>query len=267
MRQVEALREALKAALRAARLPADTKVRALVAGISGFDGGYSTLPALDALAERSRVVHDTAIAHAGALDGKPGIIVIAGTGSVALGNSAPDTPFVRAGGWGYFFGDEGSAVWIAHAAMRNAMHCEDRGDVTALRDRAFAFFGTNSLRAIQHAWAHGEISRTALAAFAPDVLACAAEGDNRAGIVRLAAAQSLVEIVATVDLRLYRANPEAGAPERSVARVGGLFRDAAFANIFGEELYRTGQRRLTAVDPVNDPALGALTLARTLGSA
>jgi glucosamine kinase len=235
-----------------------------VAGISGFDGGHSTLPPLDAFAERSRVVHDTAIAHAGALDGEPGIIVIAGTGSVALGNDTPGGPFFRAGGWGYFFGDEGSAVWIAAAAIRSAMQREDRGDATDLRDRAFAFYGTNSLRAIQHAFAHGEISRPALAAFAPDVLACATAGDEAAKVVRLAAARSLVEIVGAVDLRLTRSGPQGAVLKRTVAKVGGLFRDQEYSKIFDDEIDRSLHHRMAVIEPLHDPALGALALARKL---
>jgi N-acetylglucosamine kinase-like BadF-type ATPase len=256
-RQIDALAAALRAALEAAHLPPDTRVRALVAGISGFDGGYSSVPRLEALAERSQVVHDTVIAHAGALSGAAGIVVIAGTGSVALGNAAFGSPFVRCGGWGYFFGDEGSAVWIARSALRCAMQREDRGEASVLCDRAFAFYGTNSLRAIAHAFAHGEISRPALAAFAGDVLTCANEGDRDARSVRDGAANELAELTATVDRRL-------GATSlRLVSRAGGLFRDDAFAAAFGDAL-TNALPHANLVEPAHDPALGALALARKL---
>jgi N-acetylglucosamine kinase-like BadF-type ATPase len=259
-RQAAALGEALGAALEAAGLPRTTRVRALVAGISGFDGGHSASPRLEALAERFDVVHDTLIAHAGALDGAAGIAVIAGTGSVALGNAAPGGAFVRCGGWGYFFGDEGSAVWIAREALRLAMLREDRKRPSALAGRAFTFYGTNSLRAIQHAFAHGEITRPALAAFASDVLAFAGEGEPDALGIRAAAAAELAQLVEAVDAVL------AGTGSPLVSRAGGLFRDPGFADAFRAAVERAlPNARL--IEPAHDPATGALMLARRLGGA
>ena len=258
VRQAAALGEALGAALEAANLPRSMRVRALVAGISGFDGGHSVRPRLDGLAERSEVVHDTVIAHAGALGGAAGIVVIAGTGSVALGNAVPDGAFVRCGGWGYFFGDEGSAVWIAREALRLAMAREDRKRPSALADRAFTFYGTHSLRAIQHAFAHGEITRPALAAFASDVLAFAEEGDRDALAIRVAAAAELALLVDALDTALE------GTGSPLVSRAGGLFRDPGFARAFRDALERAlPNARL--MEPAHDPAAGALLLARKLG--
>lgn len=250
---------ALQAAFEAARLDSQTPLRALVAGISGFDAGSSPQPALRIAADRVKFAHDTAIAHEGALDGAAGVVVIAGTGSVALGNAHPGERYVRAGGWGYFFGDEGSALWIARSALRLAMLREDRDEPGALAARAYAFYGTNSLRAIQHAFAHGEISRPALAAFASDVLALAAEDDRDALRVRDAAAAELAELAAIVDRRL------GPAQLRLVSYAGGLFRDEPFATAFGDALFEAlPHAELTA--PAHDPAAGALMLARKLGA-
>lgn len=254
-RQRDALTGALDRACDAAHVPRTVRIRALVAGISGFDQGLSQGPEIGARAECVRVVHDTEIAHAGALDGSAGIVVIAGTGSVALGNDAPGD-FVRAGGWGYFFGDEGGALWIARAALRRAMLRADRGEPSLLGDRALAAFGVTSLRGIQHAFAHGELSRPKLAAFASDVLA-AAEDDGDAHAVRRAAANELAELVATVDLRLERAS------WRLVSYAGGLFADAAFVDAFGEALGELVPHA-NLVSPIGDPATGALVLARRL---
>ena len=54
--------------------------------------------------------NDVHIAHAGALSGKNGIVIIAGTGSI--GYSVINNVTKRVGGWGYIIGDEGSAYWI-----------------------------------------------------------------------------------------------------------------------------------------------------------
>jgi N-acetylglucosamine kinase-like BadF-type ATPase len=254
-RQLAALHAALDAGLDEAGLPRDTHFTAIVAGISGFDSGVSPPLDLGGRAERARIVHDSEIAHAGALNGAAGIVVIAGTGSVALGNAESGEAFVRAGGWGYFFGDEGSATWIARVALRRAMARSDRGEASPLRDRALAFFGTHSLRAVQHAFAHGELTRPALAAFAADVLAVADAGDPDARDVRASAAAELADLVATVERHFPR------APITLVSYAGGLFHDAAFAEAFGDALQRTVPQA-ELVEPAGDPAAGALLLAR-----
>ena len=250
-----ALEAALGSALAVARLDPATRLQAVVAGISGFDRGLSPVPVLGERAERVTIAHDTVIAHEGALGGAAGIVVIGGSGSVALGNAEPGTPFVRCGGWGYFFGDEGSAIWIARSALRLAMLREDREEPGALGARAHAFYGTNSLRAIQHAFAHGDISRPALAAFASEVFDCAAEGDRDALRVRDAAAAELAALAATVDRRLE------ATPIRLVSYAGGLFGDEPFTDAFGQVLLET-LPHANFVAPAGDPALGALSLAR-----
>lgn len=63
-----------------------------------------------------QLVNDAVVGWAGSLEGKEGIHVVAGTGSLAIGKGA-DGKFVRAGGWNEFFGDEGSCYWIGKEAM------------------------------------------------------------------------------------------------------------------------------------------------------
>ncbi len=257
MRQAAALEGALAAGLDAAHLPRATRFSAIVAGLSGFDRGISPEPDFWPRTGCAQILHDTEIAHAGALDGGPGIVVIAGTGSVALGNAEPDVAsFVRAGGWGYFFGDEGSALWIARSALRSAMYREDRGEPSALAVRALAFLGADSLREVQHAFAHGEIARPALAAFASDVFACAAEDDADAAAVVREGAAALAALAAVVAVRL----------DRRACRVsysGGLFEDGAFVNCFTNALAAALPGAQVAL-PAYSPAAGALLLARRL---
>jgi N-acetylglucosamine kinase-like BadF-type ATPase len=70
------------------------------------------------------VVDDTEAALAGAFGAGPGVIVIAGTGSNALGQSGNGRT-ARAGGYGFLVGDEGSAYWFASQAMRAALRSRD----------------------------------------------------------------------------------------------------------------------------------------------
>jgi N-acetylglucosamine kinase-like BadF-type ATPase len=259
-RQAAAIEVALAAALEIAGFPAATRFAGLVAGITGFDEGISAIPDLNPFAERFAVVHDTAIAHAGAFGGAAGIVAIAGTGSVALGHGEPGSAFVRAGGWGYFFGDEGGAIWIARTALRRAMLRHDRGEGSDLEERALASFGAVSLREIQHGFAHGEIERPALAAFASDVLESAAAGDADAVAIRAAACAELAELVVTVDRRL------AVSAARSVSYAGGLFENDAFVEVFRNSV-AAAIPNASVNAPEQDPVGGAFVLARLLARA
>jgi glucosamine kinase len=253
-RQAEVLDDVLARALAAAGLSPDTALAALVAGISGYDEGIATPPRLRVNAANVSFVHDATIAHAGALAGGAGILVLSGTGSVAVGCSDPAQPLVRAGGWGCFFGDEGSALWIARTALRGAMRREDRGSPSTLGRLGCERFGVASLRALQHAVAHAEIDRPSLAAFAPFVLAAAERGDRDALAVRREAVAQLAELARTVDERLLP------APLRLVTYAGGLFENAEFSAAFEDALVAT-LPHAEIVEPLGDPLYGALRLA------
>jgi N-acetylmuramic acid 6-phosphate etherase len=152
-------------------------------------------------AERAAVTSDAVIAHAGALDGKPGVVLIAGTGVVALAIGA-DGALRTVDGWGPWLGDEGGGAWIGAAGLRAALRAHDgRGPSTALLDAARARFGA------PQTWPAQLTGATALASFAPDVVA--AEGDAAARAIVRAAAEAL-------------AATARAAGDGPVAMVGGL---------------------------------------------
>jgi glucosamine kinase len=247
----DALADALEEARRNAGLPQASRFRAIVAGISGYDGRiYGREPELSSA--RVRLVHDTPIAHAGALGGRAGVVVIAGTGSVVYGRDDAGWSCTL-GGWGFLFGDEGSAFSIARDALAMLMRAHDEGDrsLEAEMRAACDFFGTTSLRRLAHAFYKGEVTRDRLAAFAPAALRFDAfrSAANR-GADRLAV--------------LTAAAITAGAPAR-VAFAGGVFADAGL-----RERVRAGILRRFPNAEIGDaryePAYGALLLAyRELG--
>jgi N-acetylglucosamine kinase-like BadF-type ATPase len=94
-------------------------------------------------ADRWVITHDAAIALSGATASGNGILVISGTGSMAWGRNAKGES-ARAGGWGYVFGDEGSAFDIVRQAVRAALRMEEGW---GLRPRCARFFFKRRARA------------------------------------------------------------------------------------------------------------------------
>jgi len=252
-RQANVLDRVLADALGSAGLPPDTGFAAIAAGLSGFDEGHSHRPDLQTAHEAFRVLHDTEVAHAGAFGGGPGILVIAGTGSVAFGTNDEGLR-ARAGGWGYLFGDEGSAFWIAREAIARAMRDEDFGSPPGLGPLATTHFGVASLRALQHGVAHGEITRAMLASFAPAVLAAARDGDRDAGEIRRETAGMLARLAHVVHRRLGSSRKLAIAPG------GGVFADPDLVDHWKWAM-RGLEPAATIVRPKEDGTLGALRLA------
>jgi N-acetylmuramic acid 6-phosphate etherase len=152
-------------------------------------------------AERVAVTSDAVIAHAGALNGQPGVVLIVGTGVVAVAIDA-DGALRTADGWGPWLGDEGGGGWIGAAGLRAALRAHDgRGPSTTLLDAARARFGA------PQSWPAQLTDAAALASFAPDVLA--AEGDAAARAIVSAAAEALAATARAVG-------------DGPVAMVGGL---------------------------------------------
>ncbi len=209
-------------------------------------------------ARRLVVGHDAPAALAGALAGRPGVVVIAGTGSVAFGERA-DGMSLQVGGWGYLFGDEGSGFWTAAEAIRRAMREADGlGKTTVLGRLAVAHFGVADLRALAAQFYYEKISRDRLASFAETVQREAEARDDVARAVIGEGAEALARLAGATALRL-----EFDDVEILVAGVGGMFRGellrASFAVALGEILPRA---RIIA--PRFDPAIGSLLLAYRL---
>lgn len=74
--------------------------------------------------ERTRLVSDCLTAYYGATLGRPGVLVISGTGSIVLARNEAGQ-FAQVGGWGHLLGDAGSAYWIAVEAIKAAIAATD----------------------------------------------------------------------------------------------------------------------------------------------
>ncbi|MFA0778300.1 MAG: hypothetical protein PVTTEEND_002014, partial [Candidatus Fervidibacter sp.] len=132
------IRSACDAALTIAQTDWEEVAFAFI-GMAGADEPGSSSHRFAEMQLRSRlpvpflVDNDGIIAHAGALAGEDGVVVVAGTGAIAIGIAKGQR--VRVDGMGHWFGDEGSAAWITLQALRAAARAQDgRGKPTRLSE-------------------------------------------------------------------------------------------------------------------------------------
>lgn len=188
----------------------------------GFSGGPADKQGLlqEMLrTERLIVTHDALIALMGATSGEPGVIVIAGTGSIAFGrNSAGKS--VRAGGWGYVYGDEGGAFDITRQAVRAALRLEEGwGPSTSLHSRLMEVTDANSANELLHKLYTTDFPRPKVAAMSQVVDQAAGEGDQVAVEILHSAAQALATYAGAVRAQLFEMSERV-----AVSYVGGVFR-------------------------------------------
>jgi N-acetylglucosamine kinase-like BadF-type ATPase len=242
-------------------------VAAAVAGLAGVGRPEDQAAMRGALAGFApaalEVVPDARIALAGALGGQPGVVVISGTGSIAYGLDAGGRT-VRAGGWGWILGDEGSGYYIGRSAVSAALAALDgTGEQTVLSERIQRAWNLERLDlAVRRVYADLPAAKADMAALVPLVLEVAGQGDAvAAGILRKAGAD-LAGVAAAVLRRL--ALPD--ACERLVAVTGGV--------LTGSAAVREAMRaHLTALVPgarlmesLQSPAEGAVRMALALAA-
>jgi N-acetylglucosamine kinase-like BadF-type ATPase len=212
------------------------------------------------------IVGDMQIALDAAFDAEPGVIVIAGTGSIAYGRDAKGTT-ARAGGWGFAIGDEGSAHWIGRAAVSAVLRAADRSSDASdgTRDRS-PLPGSPLAAALCTSWGVTSLSDLARAAnsipppdFAALFPAVAASSDDLATRVLTHAGSELAQVAAVVIRRLFAKGHTAAVP---LAMTGGVFRHAPLVRqVFYNELCALDTR--VEVNPqVVEPVEGALRMAR-----
>jgi N-acetylglucosamine kinase-like BadF-type ATPase len=247
-----AVRESLRQACAQAGLDAETvRFEAACFGMSGGPDDKREILARVLRTDRLVVTHDAATALAGATDHGQGIVVIAGTGSIAYGRNAEGST-ARAGGWGYVFGDEGGAFDIVRQAVRAAMRMEEGwGPRTPLRDALMAAVGAASANEALHRLYGEEWPRSRAAALAPLVDRAAESGDVVAAQILGQAAQDLALLAGAARRQLWRP----GEPVE-VVYIGGVFQSGMVLERF--RLLVEMEEGVRCVAPKYGPAVGAL---------
>ncbi len=211
------------------------------------------------------VVGDMQIALEAAFDCGPGVIVIAGTGSIAYGRDQEGRT-ARAGGWGFAIGDEGSAHWIGRAAVSALLRAADlTGETSESRRHSSSSFAA----ALFNAWGVTSLADLARAAnsipppdFAALFPAVTASKDDLATQVLSSAGRELAYVANVVIRRLFAEDRTASVP---VAMTGGVFRHASTVRqVFYNEL-RTLDPRAEVRSQIVEPVEGALRIARRAG--
>lgn len=253
------MRECLHQAAKRAGLDPDRPAfRAACLGMSGGPDDKASLLAELIEAKDMTVTHDARIALAGATAGAPGIVVIAGTGSIAFGENA-QAEAARAGGWGYIFGDEGGGFDIVRQALRAALgEHEGWGPRTALTPALLEATATRDANETLHAFYTAEWPRARVAALGPVVDQIAEAGDPVALDIMHRAALQLAMLAGTVRRQLW----SDGTSGLKVAWVGGVFSSRILLERFRMLVELEGSA--TAEAPLHGPAIGALLLAGKL---
>ncbi|PYS06414.1 MAG: hypothetical protein DMG12_04110 [Acidobacteria bacterium] len=140
------------------------------------------------------VESDAFIASIGSIGVDPGVLLIAGTGSIVIGRDAKRSMF-RVGGWGPYFGDEGSGFWIGREAVRAALRSMDSQERPEFAGRIAQSLGLKSMAEVVGAWASGKIGVPDIAGLFPEIAALyPAEPANRILTEAASHLRSLVEI-------------------------------------------------------------------------
>ncbi|MBV9302084.1 MAG: hypothetical protein JOY62_02230 [Acidobacteriaceae bacterium] len=220
----------------------------------GFSGGPDDKEKYSRELIRSRqykITHDAEIALSGATAGDPGVIIIAGTGSMAFGRNA-EQQTARAGGWGYIFGDDGGAFDIVRRALRAALQYEEGwGQATVLRDLLLKEIGVQTANKLLHLFYTPEYPRSRVASFCPLVMQAAGKGDAPARAIIERAAANLSRLVEGVYRQLFPSPASV-----LVSYIGGVFQSALLLEAFMSSVHRS--IACEPIPPRFDPAAGAL---------
>jgi N-acetylglucosamine kinase-like BadF-type ATPase len=205
---------------------------------------------------RTLVVNDALVALVAGAGDEPGVVIVAGTGSIAYGRNAAGQA-ARAGGWGYLFGDEGGGFWIGRAALSAVVRQFDgRGPATLLTGMVLQHMRLASPTELIHEIYYRDLQRHAIAGLAALVQHASETGDAVAAQILARASGELAAAAASVITRLGMRGEAF-----PIVLAGGIFRGVP--RLMGDvesrlaEVAPRGAVRLLDVEP----AVGAVRLA------
>jgi N-acetylglucosamine kinase-like BadF-type ATPase len=200
------------------------------------------------------VDHDIRIALAGGLEGREGIVLIAGTGSSTYGRRSDGRNHRT--GWGFLLDDRGSGYFLGLQAMiATVMEADGRGSPTALSHVVRERFRFSDIDDILRIVYHDRIPVAGIASLAPDVIRAAGDGDGVAEGILREGAKEMSRMVGIVAERLEFAG------EFPVTMTGGLVDHPGHYLDLIHEGIRTDVPGAMIVAPSFSPVIGAALLA------
>lgn len=202
------------------------------------------------------VVNDALVALVAGLGDEPGVVLIAGTGSIAYGVNASGVA-ARSGGWGFVLGDEGSGYWIGRQALAAVVRDADgRGPHTDLTPLVLEHFNLPRVDGLVREVYDRGLQRQAIAAIGVVVERARAGGDIVAAEILTKAGEELTRAAASVISRLEMRGHTFGT-----VLAGGMFRVIPWlAEDVTERLAEVAPRTTVKTLDV-EPAVGAVRLA------
>lgn len=198
------------------------------------------------------IVNDVIISYYSIIGREPGIVAVAGTGSIAFGRN-PDGDETRAGGWGWPIGDEGSGAYLAELGLRKATRAYDgRGKETELVEVAKKFFNLDNFEKLIPLLDELDYP-TGISPFAKSVVEVAKQGDEVALEVVERACDELAIMVQAVKSKLrFEDSVKVGC-------VGGLTSSRFFFDRFKKSV-KTKIPKAETKEPIRNPVVGAVAL-------
>lgn len=240
----------------------DHTISAVCLGIAGVDRPHDEAVIrgiLRRLGHRDgvRVVNDAAIALAAGAPSRVGIVVLAGTGSIAFGADRSGRT-ARSGGYGFLLADEGSGYWLGHQILRAAVRSyDDRGPKTLLEPLVFEAFEVDTVADLVPLVYEKGLPKHHTAALAPLVEQARLRGDRLAAQLVEQAGQELALAARSVHRQL-----DFGSEPFPVVLAGGVFKACpTLPEPFSRHLDLPGARPSLLA---TEPASGAVALALDL---
>lgn len=193
------------------------------------------------------LTNDAKTALIGAHSGRDGLLLICGTGSIAL--KQQNKQFSRTGGWGYHFGDEGSGYWIGRNILQVfSQQADNRLAKTQLYEQIMHELNlTNHYDILQIS---GDLlSRDNIAKLTPLAIELAEDGDIFAINIIDEAVKQLNQMVQALD----------AAPNKlPIVLHGGIWKNQYFKHRFESLL----DPEIKIIEPANSASYGAFLLAK-----
>lgn len=201
-----------------------------------------------------KVVSDAEILLGADAPSGPALALICGTGSIVYGRTITGE-LIRAGGWGYLFGDEGSGYAIGLAALRAVMQAHDgRGPETLLSGLVLERYGLHSPPELIHTIYGAESPRSAVATLSDLVEQATGQGDSVAIAILEESSRELARAIAAVYPRL-------GSSTVPLVITGGTILHGRYLKQAFNRACEAQKLIFTAIHYVEEPAKGALKLA------